>query len=155
MIASAAAGALRIGMPSKPATKPWTCPKCRRKFARKQQRHICSAGTRADVLKDRREKVVDLFAALEQLARSFGPVEFIARERYIILRGKHIFTDVVLLGDALQLVVHLPRLARHPLFRKIVADRTWVSHTAKVRNVAELEQLRPFLRAAYDYAESY
>jgi hypothetical protein len=139
----------------KPAPKLWTCPKCRRKFARKLQRHICSSGTRAEVLKDRREEVVDLFAALEQVARSFGPVEFIARERYIILRGKHIFTDVVILGDALQLVVHLPRLVRHPLFKKVVADRKWVSHTAKVRTQAELEQLQPYLRAAFEYAESY
>lgn len=142
-------------MPVKPAPTLWTCPKCRRKFARKQQRHTCGAGTRADVLKDRREEVVGLFAALERQAKNFGPVEFIARERYIILRGKHIFTDVVILGDALQLVIHLPRLVRHPLFKKIVADRKWVSHTAKVRSLEELAQLEPFLRAAFEYAESY
>ena len=133
----------------------WTCPKCRRQFARPRQQHICSAGTREKVLKHRREEVVDLFAALERQARSLGPVEFIAREHYIILRGKHIFADVIMLADSLRLVIHLPRMARHPLFKKITAERQWVSHTAKVRKVAELEELQPFLKAAWDYAQSY
>jgi len=142
-------------MPAKAPAKLWTCPKCRRKFARAQQRHICSAGTRAQVLKNRREEVVALFTALEQEVKSFGPIEFVARERYIILRSKHIFADVVMLADALQLVIHLPHLARHPLFRKIVADRKWVSHTAKVRNLDELAELQPYLRAAWEFAQAH
>lgn len=142
-------------MPSKTDPTPWTCPKCRRQFARPLQRHICSAGTRNEVLKDRREEIVDLFAALEQQVKNIGPVEFIARERYIILRSKHIFSDVILHADSLRIVIHLPRMARHPLFKKISAERQWVSHTAKVRNKAELEQLQPFLRAAWEYAQTY
>jgi predicted transport protein len=142
-------------MPLTPPEPLWTCPKCRRTFARAQQRHICSSGTRAQVLKHRREEVVELFETLEQQVKSFGPVEFVARERYIILRSKHIFSDVIMLADALKVIVHLPRMARHPLFRKIVADRRWVSHTAKVRNSRELEQIQPFLRAAWEYAQTY
>jgi hypothetical protein len=98
---------------------------------------------------------VELFAALEQQAKSIGPVEFIARERYIILRSKHIFADVIILADCLRIVIHLPKLVRHPLFRKINAERQWVSHAAKVRNPAELEQLHPFLHAAWAYAQTY
>ena len=142
-------------MPVKSAAKAWTCPKCRRRFARAQQRHLCNAGTRDAILGKRPEEVVDLFAALERQVKSIGAVEFIARERYIILRSKHIFTDVIVLADSLRLVIHLPRMARHPLFKKIVADRQWVSHTAKVRKLAELEQLQPFLRAAWEYAQTY
>ncbi len=139
----------------KPANKQWTCPKCRRKFVRAQQQHICSAGTRTEVLKNRREEVVALFEALEQQVKRFGDVEFIARERYISLCSKHIFTDVIMLADCLRVVIHLPKMARHPLFKKIVADRSWVSHTAKVRKQAELEQIAPYLRAAFDYAQTY
>jgi hypothetical protein len=140
-----------------PATvsSQWTCPKCRRQFARKQQQHICGAGTREKILKNRREEVVALFAALERQAKELGPVEFVARERYIILRSTHIFADVIMLADSLRLVVHLPKMARHPLFKKITADRHWVSHTAKVRKASELEQLQPFLRAAWEYAQTY
>ena len=142
-------------MPVKPAPKRWTCPKCRRKFARAQQRHICSAGTRTAVLKNRRAEVVALFEALERQVLRFGAVEFVARERYIILRSKHIFSDVILLADSLRVVIHLPRIARHPLFKKIVADGRWVSHTAKVRKAEELEQIVPYLRAAWEFAQTY
>lgn len=137
------------------ATPSWICPKCRRAFARAQQKHICSAGTRAAVLKNRREQVVELFAALEQHVKTFGPVEFIAREKYIILRGRHIFADVMLLADGLLIAIHLPKLARHPLFKKIIAEGKWVAHTAKVRTASELEALQPYLRAAWDHSLTY
>lgn len=154
-IADQASGLLKIGMPSKTETRLWTCPKCRRQFARTKQQHICSAGTREKVLKNRREEVVALFAALEHQAKQLGPVEFVARERYIILCSKHIFADVIVLADSLRVVIHLPKLVRHPLFKRIHAERQWVSHTAKVRKLAELEQLQPFLRAAWEYAQTY
>jgi hypothetical protein len=146
---------LKIGMPSKPQTTSWTCPKCRRRLARKQQQHLCSAGTREKVLKNRREELVELFAALERQVKGIGPVEFIARERYIILRSKHIFADVIILADCLRVVIHLPKMARHPLFTKIIVEGPWVSHTAKIRNAADLEQLQPYLHAAWSYAQTY
>jgi hypothetical protein len=136
-------------------TASWTCPKCRRRFARAKQQHICSAGTREKVLKNRRDEVVALFASLEQQTQALGPVEFVARERYIILRSKHIFADVIMLADSLRVVIHLPKMVRHPLFKTISADGRWVSHTAKVRKLAELEQLQPYLRAAWEYAQTY
>ncbi len=154
-IAERAPGLIKIGMASNTETRLWTCPKCRRQFARTKQQHICSAGTREKLLKNRREEVVTLFAALEDHAKQLGPVEFVARERYIILRSKHIFADVIMLADSLRVVIHLPKLARHPLFKKISADGRWVSHTAKVRKLAELEQLQPYLRAAWEYAQTY
>lgn len=107
------------------------------------------------MLKNRREEVVALFAALELQAKQLGPVEFVARERYFILRSRHIFADVIMLADSLRVVIHLPKMARHPLFKNISADGQWVSHSAKVRKLAELEQLQPFLRAAWEYAQTY
>jgi predicted transport protein len=136
-------------------TAKWICPRCRRRFARANQRHTCNAANRAEVLKNKRPETVSLFEALEAQVKSFGPVEFVARERYVILRGKHIFADTIVHADSLRLVIHLPLMARHPLFKRIVADRKWVSHMAKVRSLHELEQLTPFLRAAYDYSLSY
>lgn len=137
-------------------TKPsWSCPRCRRKFARVKQQHICSSGSRQAVLKKRRPEVVALFEALEAQVRGFGPVEFVPREKYIIIRSKHIFADLVMLADSLRLVVHLPHMVRHPLFRKVMADGRWVSHEAKLRKQDELTQMEPYLRAAWEFAQSY
>ena len=48
----------------------WTCPKCKRRFTRKNQRHACGTGSRADVLKNRSPELVLLYSALESFVKS-------------------------------------------------------------------------------------
>ncbi len=132
----------------------WTCSTCHRQFTRKNQRHACGTGHRADVLRNRPPTVVRLYAALEELASSLGPVEFVTRDRYVLLRGHRIFADAVIMSDALRLAIHLPRKARHKLFIKVAWDRRHVSHVAKVRALDELESLKPLRREAYEHSVS-
>jgi len=131
-------------------TNTWTCPKCNRRFTRKNQRHACGTGDRADVLRNRPPEVVKLFAALEKFAKALGPVEFVTRERYVLLRSNRIFADVVIMSDALRLAIHLSRKAEDKLFIKVASDRGHVTHVAKLRAVEELESMKPFLREAYE-----
>ena len=133
-------------------TRPWTCPRCRRRFTRRNQRHACGTGERADVLRNRPPEVVRLVEALEQSARSLGPVEFVTRERYVLLRRSRIFADAVVMAGALRLAIHLPRRAKHRLFVKVGRDRRHVTHVAILRDVGELEMMEPFLREAYEDA---
>lgn len=135
-------------------TNMWTCPKCSRQFTRKNQRHACGTGDRADILRNRPPEVVKLYAALEKFARSLGPVEFVTRDRYALLRSKRIFADAVVMSDALRLAIHLPRKAEHKLFMKIGSDRRHVTHVAKLRAIEELESMKPFLREAYEHSIS-
>lgn len=130
----------------------WACPKCRRRFTRKNQRHACGTGERADVLRNRPAEVVELYTALEAFVKSLGPVELVTRERYVLLRGKRIFADVVIMAGALRLAIHLSRTAKHSQFIKVVADRRHVTHVAKLRAMSELEVMKPFLREAYEGA---
>ena len=62
-------------------TLVWTCPKCKRRFTRANQRHACGTGDRAEVLRNRSPEIVGLYEALERFATSLGPVEFVTRER--------------------------------------------------------------------------
>ena len=132
----------------------WICPKCNRQFTRKNQRHACGTGDRADVLRNRPPEVVKLYAALEKFAKSLGPVEFVTRERYVLLRSNRIFADAVIMSDALRLAIHLPRKEEHKLFMKVASDRRHVTHVAKLRAIAELESMKPFLRKAYEHSIS-
>lgn len=132
----------------------WTCPKCKRQFTRKNQRHACGTGDRAEVLRNRPPEVVKLYAALEKLAKSLGPVEFVTRERYVLLRSQRIFADAVIMSDGLRLAIHLPRKAEHKLFIKVGSDRKHVTHVAKLRALDELEAMKPFLREAYEHSIS-
>ena len=133
-------------------TAGWACPKCKRRFTRKNQRHACGTGERADVLRNRPPEIVALYAALEKFVKSLGPVEFVTRERYVLLRSNRIFADLVIMSDALRLAIHLSRKVHHPLFIKTGADRKQVTHVAKLHSLDEFEPMKPFLREAYEYS---
>jgi predicted transport protein len=130
----------------------WACPKCDRRFTRKNQRHACGTGEREQVLRSRPAEVVELYAALEAFVNSLGPVEFVTRERYVLLRSKRVFADLGVMTDTLRLAIHLPRHAVNERFIKIVADNRQVTHVAKLRGLEELEAMKPFLREAYEYS---
>jgi predicted transport protein len=132
----------------------WVCPKCNRRFTRRNQRHACGTGERAAVLRNRPLEIVELYAALETFVKSLGPVEFVTRERYVLLRTNRIFADLVIMSGALRLAVHLSRKAKNRLFFKIGSDRNHVTHVAKLRTMDELETMKPFLREAYQFSIS-
>src|SRR5687767_14900598 len=132
----------------------WTCPKCKRQFTRKNQRHACGTGERTEVLRNRPPEIVELYTQLEKFVKSLGPVEFVTRERYVLMRSNRIFADLTVMTDALRLVIHLSRKAEHPLFMKIVSDQKRVAHVAKLHITHEFEAMKPFLREAYEYSIS-
>lgn len=135
-------------------TTTWACPKCNRQFTRKNQRHACGTGERSDVLRNRPPEVVKLYAALEKFAESLGPVEFVTRDRYVLLRSQRIFADAVIMSDGIRLAIHLGRKAEHKLFIKVVADRKHVTHVAKLHVMEELEAMKSFLTEAYEHSIS-
>ena len=96
-------------------TTSWTCPKCNRRFTCKNQRHACGTGEGENVLRDRPEALVSLYASIEAFAKSLGQVEFVTRDRYVLMRSNRIFADLVVMSDALRLAIHLPREVKHPL----------------------------------------
>jgi len=135
-------------------TTAWACPKCKRRFTRKNQRHACGTGERAKVLRNRPPEIVELYAALETFVKSLGPVEFVTRERYVLLRSNRIFADLVIMSDAVRLAIHLSRKVTNPLFIEVGSDRKHVTHVAKLHSVDEFETMKPFLREAYEYSIS-
>jgi hypothetical protein len=130
----------------------WTCPQCKRKFTRPNQRHACGTGNRVDVVRDRPPAIVALYAAIESFARSLGPIELVTRDRYVLLRSVRIFTDLVIMADAVRVAIHLGRRVDLPLFFKIVADHRQVSHVAKITTKREWEQVAPLVREAYEFS---
>ena len=131
-------------------TTMWSCPKCRRGFTRKNQRHACGTGNRLEVLRGRPAALVALYSSLEAFAKTLGPVECVARDRYVLFRSSRIFADLSVMTDALRVVVHLDRRAADPIFFKIGADRKRVSHVAMLRDETGLTTLKPYLREAYE-----
>jgi predicted transport protein len=102
------------------------------------------------VLRNRPPELVELYGALEAFAKSLGAVEFVTRERYVLLRTSRIFADLVVMATALRVAIHLRRGAKHALFVKVVSDRGKFTHVALLRTPAELEAMKPFLREAFE-----
>ena len=128
----------------------WACPECQRRFTRPNQRHACGTGDRASVLRNRPPELVELYESLEAFVRSLGTVEFVTRERYVLLRTSRIFADLVVMSGALRIAIHLRREAKHALFTKVVSDRGKFSHVAQLRGPPDLEMMKAFLREAYE-----
>lgn len=104
------------------------------------------------MLRNRSAELVSLYASIEVFVKSLGQVELVTRDRYVLMRSKKIFADLVVMSDALRLVIHLPKEMKNPLFIKVVGDRRHVSHVAKLQSLAEFDTLKPFLREAYDFS---
>jgi predicted transport protein len=132
----------------------WICPKCKRSFARRNQRHACGTGDRAEVLRNRPPELVALYSALEAFAKTLGPVEFVTRDRYVLLRSTRIFTDLTVMSDCLRLAIHLSRHAKNNLFEKVAPDRRQVTHVVKLRDMKALDAVKPFIREAYEFSIS-
>lgn len=132
--------------------KPWKCPACKRQFTRPNQRHACGTGDPATVLRNRPPELVAVYCALEAFVKTLGPVEIVARDRYVLLRTTRIFADAVVMAGSIRLAIHLARKAEHPAFSKIVADNRHVTHVTQLHQVTDIATIAAFLREAYTFS---
>ena len=129
---------------------PWKCPTCKRTFKQTNQRHTCGTGNRKDVLRNRPEHVVRVYDSIETFVRSLGPIEIVARERYVLFRSHRIFADLVIMTDAVRVAVHLGRRVDDPMFFKVATDRKKVTHVAKITTAKDVGAIKRYLQEAYD-----
>jgi hypothetical protein len=130
----------------------WKCPVCGRAFTQKNQRHACGTGDRSAVLRDRPQAIVRLYAKVEKFAKALGPIEIVARERYVLLRSVRIFADLVIMTDAVRIALHLRRQLNQPIFFKVgKSDKNkHVTHVAKLQTEHDFNAIKPYLREAYE-----
>jgi hypothetical protein len=130
----------------------WKCPKCKRAFNRKNQRHACGTGNRNEVLRNRPDEIVRLYDSVESFAKSLGSIEIVARQRYVLLRSTRIFADLVIMTDAVRIAIHLKKKIKDPAFFKIVSDERHVTHVAKLKTEEKLNLIKPYLKEAYQFS---
>lgn len=114
------------------------------------QRHACGTTDGRDVLRNRPASVVSTYQAIEALVKTLGPLEIVARDRYVLLRSVRIFADLVIMSDAVRIAIHLERKVEDPIFIKVVADRKRVTHVAKLMADTEVAAVGPYLAEAYE-----
>jgi len=127
----------------------WTCADCARSFTRINQRHACGVGDRRTVLRGRPDGLVQIYDAIEAFVTSLGPVEKVARDRYVLLRSVRVFADLVVMRDAVRLAIHLQRDVQDDRFFKVVSDQKRVTAVAKLFTVEDWVALQEYVREAY------
>ena len=131
-------------------SKSWACPSCGRAFTQTNQRHACGTGDRSDILRNRPEALVRLYGKIEAFAKSLGPVEIVTRERYALFRSSRIFSDLVMMSDAVRLAIHLKRQLNDAIFFKVVSSPKAVSHVAKLTTSDDWLAVKPYFEEAYE-----
>ena len=107
------------------------------------------------LLRNKPAGLVDLYRSLEKIVKSYKGVEIVTKDRYALFRTTRIFADLVLMRDAIRLAIHLEDEKSHPIFFKVGrGEHGRVTHVAKLHDGAELASVEPYLREAYDFAQS-
>lgn len=103
-------------------------------------------------MRNRPESLVSLYRTVLAFAHSLGPIEVVARQRYVLLRSVRIFSDLVIMTDAVRIAIHLPRRVESKIYFKVVSDERAVTHVAKLRNADDWLLVEDNVREAYAWS---
>jgi transposase-like protein len=138
--------------PSRPRALPaWKCPRCGRRFATRNQMHLCSPFTLREFLAQKSPHAVALYRKLAAQLTRLGGVQVAAQRTRVAFHARKVFLGVRFLRDALDLELSLPRRIEHPRFRQILSmsPRSHY-HTLRISSPAELDRdALAWIREAY------
>ena len=97
----------------------WTCPRCQRQFANKNQSHACAAYTLAEHLADKTPEAIAIYRRLEAMVQRIGPVVILPERTRIAFQVRMSFAAVMLHRRWVDGHVVLARRLEAPRFRRI------------------------------------
>lgn len=135
------------------AVRPlWTCRKCRRRFANRNQTHACARHDLAHHFRGKDPAVRRLFNAVRRAAAACGPVIVLPEKTRIAFQVRMSFAQVSPKRQWLEGHFVFARRLEHPRFRRIdtISARNHVHHF-RLTTPAEVDaEFRAWLREAYD-----
>jgi hypothetical protein len=129
----------------------WTCPRCGRDFANRNQTHACGEWTVDDHLRFASPEVANLFRRFAELVERCGPVTLAPTKTRIGFKVRMTFAAVSLRRDRLDAHVILARRLEDPRFVEIASfgPRSH-QHRFQIASVDDLDaQVLGWLREAY------
>lgn len=129
----------------------WTCPRCGRSFANRNQSHACGPLDLDRHLAGKDPEVVAIFHRLVELAEANGPVTVLAEKTRIAFQVRMSFAQVTPRHGWLDGHLVLARRIDHPRFRRVetFSPRNHV-HVFRLRQAADIDdQFREWLAEAY------
>lgn len=102
----------------KPASL-WRCPKCRRRFANRNQSHACGRYTLAHHFRGKRPEIRALFDHAVAAIRAIGPVRVLPEKTRIAFQVRMSFAQLTPRRNWIDGHVVLARRLEHPRFRLV------------------------------------
>jgi hypothetical protein len=131
----------------------WTCPRCGRQFANRNQSHTCGPRwTLAHHLDGRAPAVVEIVERVIGMARAIGPIDVIPEKTRIALAARMSFAALVVRAGWVDGHVVLARRLESPRFRRIeVFSPRNQLHAFRLEVPDEVDdEVRAWLTEAYD-----
>lgn len=133
----------------------WSCPRCGRPFANRNQPHSCSAASVEAHLAGKGEHAAALYHAFAAAVEACGPVTLAPAKTRVGFQVRMIFAAVQVHPDRLDAHVVLARRLEHPRFHRIesLSPRNHVHHF-RLRAAEEVDtEVAAWLREAYTVGE--
>jgi hypothetical protein len=129
----------------------WTCPRCRRRFANRNQSHACGRHDLEHHFRGKDPAIRALFEAVRRAITACGPVTVLPEKTRIAFQVRMSFAQLSPRLRWLDGHVVLARRLPHPRFRRIdtISPRNHVHHFRLV-TAGEIDaEFRGWLREAY------
>ena len=139
-------------MPRRPL---WECPKCRRRFANRNQTHTCGRHDLEHHFTGKSAEIRALFDELVAAVRKIGPVHIVPEKTRIAFQVRMSFAQVTPKSHWLDGHVVLARRFEHPRFRQVqtISPRNHV-HTFRLTSPRDIDtDFRSWLMEAYSVGE--
>lgn len=129
----------------------WACPRCRRRFANRNQSHACGRHDLDHHFQGKDPAIRALFEAVRRAVNACGPVTLLPEKTRIAFQVRMSFAQVSPRQHWLDGHVVLARRLEHPRFRRIdtISPRNHVHHFRLVRAEDIDDDFRGWLREAY------
>jgi Domain of unknown function (DUF5655) len=133
----------------------WTCPRCGRGFANRNQTHTCGLGSLDAHLAGRDPEVVAIFWRLVELAERNGPVTVLPEKTRVAFQVRMSFAAVIPRRRWVDGHVVLARRLEHPRFRRVesFSPRNHVHHFRLARLDEVDDEVAAWLAEAYQVGE--
>ena len=146
----------RGGAHDPPAHKPmWRCPDCRRRFANRNQSHVCGRSTLASHFAGKPATVRAIFDEVRRVAESNGPIVVLPEKTRIAFQVRMSFAAFTVRKNWIDGHVVLARRLENPRFRRIetFSPRNHL-HAFRLANVEEIDgEVAAWFAEAYHVGE--
>lgn len=130
----------------------WTCAKCKRTFARKNQSHTCKSIKLSYLFKKSPESIKNLFIEFQTLVGEVIPVKYDAISFAINMKSRRHMGMLFIKNDRIKVEFFLPELIKHPRIIKSASLNNSHTHIVEIFSKEDIDrQLLSWLKQAYEF----